>query len=581
MKSLRSLSAYVKPYWWAALLAPLLMALEVAMDLAQPRLTQRIVDVGIARQDLSLVLHTGVWMILAATVGAVGGIGCTIFAVIASFRTGADLRDSLFRKVQSFSFGNLDQVGTGSLIPRLTNDVGQIQEALLMLLRILVRVPLLALGSLVMAILTDPVLALLLLVMAPLLVATLLIISRRAQPLFTQVQAQLDRVNTVLQENLAGVRLVKAFVRTPFETQRFGAANNDLMDITVQASFLVATTMPFMMLFLNLGTAGAVWWGGVRVQQGHMQVGQIIAFINYLLQMLFSLMMMSMLLMRLVRAEASAARVREVLEVQPLISDPPGAIANLTVRGQVEFDHVTFSYSGEAQDPVLREISFRVEPGETVALLGATGSGKSTLVHLLPRFYDVTGGRILLDGIDIREIALPELRRHIALAMQETLLFSGTIRDNIAYGRPEAPEEEIIAAARAAQAHDFIMALPDGYDTQLGQQGVNLSGGQKQRLAIARALVVRPAILILDDSTSAVDLETEARLQAALAELPGTTTCFIIAQRISAVFKADLILLLDEGRLVAQGKHAELLKSCALYRDIVHSQRGTREVIDG
>lgn len=581
MKSLRSLSGYLKPYRWAAVLAPLMMILEVSMDLVQPRLIQHIVDFGIAHRDLGLVLRTGVWMILAAVVGVGGGIGCTIFAVVAAFRTGADLRSALFRKVQAFSFSNLDRLGTGSLITRLTNDVGQVQEAILMLLRILVRAPLLVVGSLVMAFLTDPVLALLLVAMAPLLGITLVLISRWARPLFTRVQDQLDRVNTVLQENLAGVRLVKAFERASFETQRFRVANNDLMATTVQASLLVASTMPLMMLFLNLGTAGAIWWGGVRVQQGHLQVGQIIAFINYLLQMLFSLMMMSMLLMRLVRAEASAARICEVLEVLPTVTDPPATVAPRSLRGQVEFDHVTFSYSGEAHGPVLQDISFRVEPGETVALLGATGSGKSTLVHLLPRFYDVTFGRILLDGIDIREIALSQLRRHIAIALQETVLFSGTIRENIAYGRPQATDEEIVAAARAAQAHDFIMALPDGYNTLLGQRGVNLSGGQKQRLAIARALAARPTILILDDSTSAVDLETEARIQAALEEWADAPTRFIIAQRISSVFRADRILLLDDGRLVAHGKHLELLDSCPLYRDIVRSQWGPEGVENG
>jgi len=376
-----------------------------------------------------------------------------------------------------------------------------------------------------------------------------------------------------MQENLAGVRVVKAFARANYEIDRFGKVNDRLMEQTIRAARVVAVTQPGMMIAINLGIVAAIWFGGVQITVGSMQTGQLIAFINYLMRALMSLMMVSMLLMRMARAQASADRIQEVMESVPKIENPDQPDADLTVRGRVTFDGVNFHY-GDGHDPVLKGIHLTAEPGETVAILGATGSGKSSLINLIPRFYDVTGGRVCLDGVDVRHIDETTLRRNVAVALQEAILFSGTIRDNIRYGKPEASDDDVIAAAKAAQAHEFIMEFPDGYDTLVGQRGVNLSGGQKQRIAIARALLVRPAVLILDDSTSAVDVETESHIEQALETTLNGTTRFVIAQRISTVLNADRIVVLEDGIVAAEGKHADLLTSSPIYREIYDSQLG-------
>jgi len=574
MSSIRRLARFLRPYWKLAVLAPLLMVLEVAMDLMQPRMVQRIVDVGIAQVDLSVVTSTSSLMVGLALVGAVGGFGCTVFATMAAQGFGADLRHALFRKVQSLSLGNLDELETGQLITRLTNDVTQVQQVVAMLLRIMVRAPLMLLGSLVMAILTSPRLALLFVGLTPLVLVALMVVISKATPMFGQVQRKLDELNSVMQENLAGVRVVKAFVRARHEIQRFRATNEGLMEQTIRVARIAAVVMPFMMLALNLGIVGAIWFGGLQVTYGTMHVGQIIAFVNYLMRTLMSLMMVSMLVMMTARAQASAVRIQEVLDAVPKIENRPEALTTFAPRGRVAFEGVTFSYDGNGHDPVLKDIDFVAEPGETVAILGATGVGKSSLVHLIPRFYDVTEGRVTIDGVDVRDIDKEVLRRQLGIALQESVLFTGTIRDNIRYGRPDATDEEVVAAARVAQAHEFISKLPDGYDTVLGQRGVNLSGGQRQRIAIARALLVQPAVLILDDSTSSVDVETETRIQEALKDVMKGRTSFVIAQRISTVLNADKILVLDDGRIAAEGTHRELLASSPLYREIYESQLG-------
>lgn len=582
MRATIRLFSFLKPYWVWATLAPLLMMLEVAMDLMQPRLLQRIIDVGIANSDLTVVLQTGLWMVGLAVAGIIGGVGCSFFAVLAAQGFGADLRSALFGRVQMLSFANIDELETGKLITRLTNDVTQVQEVVLMLLRIMVRAPMMMAGSLLMAVIIAPQLAWLFIILIPLVSVGLVLIINRAFPLFSQVQARLDALNTVMQESLAGVRVVKAFVREAHQIMRFGEANDRLMAQNIAAVRTVAVTMPFMMIVLDSGVVAALWFGGVQVSADGMQIGQVIAFINYLMQTLMSLMMVSMLLMRISRSEASAVRVQEVFDSEPAVRNKPDALTGLMAQGgrqdggapsrRVAFEDVTFSYAGSEDDPVLSDVSFVAEPGQTVALLGATGSGKSSLVHLIPRFYDVTGGRVTIDGVDVRDIDEATLRRQIGTALQESVLFSGTIRDNIRYGRPDASDEEVIAAAKLAQAHDFISALPDGYDAVVGQRGANLSGGQKQRIAIARALLIRPAILILDDSTSAVDVETEGRIQDALDALNEERTTFVVAQRISTVLDADKILVLDDGRIVAQGDHEELLAASPIYREIYASQ---------
>ena len=574
MGSLVKLYRFVRPYWALATIGPLLMLLEVVMDLLQPRLMQRIVDVGIAQLDMAVVVQTGLLMIGVAFIGALGGSGNTLFSVRVSQAVGADLRSALFAKVQSFSFGNLDKLETGNLITRLTNDVTQIQEVILILLRIMIRVPLMLVGSLVMAVLTAPRLALLLLILGPVVIALTLVVISKAHPLFLQVQQRLDAINTVMQENLAGVRVVKAFVRAHHEEARFRTANERLMDTTIDAARLMAVVMPFMMLTLNFGIVAVLWFGGRQVVQGSMKIGQLMAFINYLLTVLRELLMVGMLLTRVSRAQASADRIVEVLESEPEIVDRPDALKRPLKRGHIAFESVTFGYDGATNLPVLRNVTFEAEPGQMVAILGATGSGKSSLIHLLPRFYDVRQGRVLLDGIDVRDIAQDALHHSISIALQEPILFSGTIRDNIRYGRPDATEEEIIAAAKAAQAHDFICEFPEGYDTLVGQRGVNLSGGQKQRLAIARALLVKPTVLILDDSTSSVDVETEAKIQEALVKEMAGRTSLIVAQRVSTVLNADKILVLDDGEIAAEGTHEELLTTSPIYREIYESQLG-------
>ncbi len=571
MRATRALARFLGPYKLWALLAPLFMALEVAMDLMQPRLIEVIVDQGIAQSNLNIVLSTSVWMLIAALLGLIGGAGCTVFAVLAAQGFGADLRAELFRKVQSLSFGNLDRLETGGLITRLISDVTQVQEVVMIMLRIMVRVPLLLVGSLILAVLTSPQLALIFVVLMPIILVVLVWIIQKTFPMFGEVQRRLDALNTVMQENLAGVRVVKAFARIPYEFGCFQTANNSLMDQNLKAVRTTAITMPFMMMTMNIGLVATIWLGGVQIKAAGLQTGQLIAFINYLTQALMSLMMISMLVVRVARAEASAQRLEEVLEQEPEVPVADPGIS-MQPKGRIAFEKVTFSYQGERDQPVLKNVSFVAAPGQTVALLGATGAGKSSLVNLIPRFYDVDSGRVSLDGRDVREIDESNLRESISIALQESILFSGTIRDNIRYARPYASEDEVIAAAQVAQAHDFISALPEGYDSIVGQRGVNLSGGQKQRIAIARAVLTNPTVLIFDDSTSAVDMVTEARIQRALAQLSHQHTRLVVAQRISSVLNADKILVLEDGEIIAQGTHSELLDTSLVYREIYESQ---------
>jgi ATP-binding cassette, subfamily B, multidrug efflux pump len=569
---MRKLLKYIKPYWLSALLAPLLMILEVAMDLMQPQFMATIIDEGVRTGDLGQIQRIGLWMVITTLIGLIGGVGCTVFASIASQRFGADVRSDLFQRIQSFSFQRLEQFSTGSLITRLTNDVTQVQNFVQMMLRVLVRAPLLTVGSFIMAFIISSKLALILLVVTPLLFAVVYAVIRKGFPLFSKVQARLDALNTVLQENLAGIRVVKAFVRADYENERFGRTNTDFMDMSLKANLVMATLSPVMFLLLNASIVAALWFGGNLVWSNALQVGELVAFINYVTQVLFSLLMVAMMMMNVSKAKASADRIQEVLETDPGISSPGSPRAMDVNAGRIEFDQVSFAYEGGEQ--VLTDVSFTVEPGQTVAILGATGAGKSSLVHLIPRLYEATAGAVRVDGIDVRTMDLVRLRSRIGLVLQQALLFSGSIRDNIAYGKPDATDEEIEAAARAAQAHEFIARLPDGYHTMLGQRGVNLSGGQKQRISIARALLIQPAILLLDDSTSAVDLGTESKIQKALQEQMARSTCLMIAQRITSVQGADRILVLEEGRIAASGTHGELLRTSPLYREIYDSQLG-------
>lgn len=574
------LLSYLKPYWRATLAAPLLMLIEVICDLFQPTLLARIVDEGVMKNNIPLVLSTGGLMIGIALIGMIGGVGCSIASSIASQNFGADLRSATFKKIQSFSFANMDNFKISSLITRLTNDITQVQMLVLMSLRIMVRAPLLFIGGIIMAVSINAKLSAILLASIPLLLAVIYFVIKKSMPLFTEMQKRIDRVNAVMRENLSGVRVVKAFVRSDLEKNRFAEASQDLMNTSLRAFKLIIAMMPVVMLIMNLSVVAVLWFGGLQVNAGGMEVGQIMAFINYMTQILFSLMMIGNIFIFVSRASASAQRINEVLQTEVDIKNADNADIAPISAGRVVFENVSFSYEGVKGQPVLKNISFEAEPGQTIVILGATGSGKSTLVSLIPRLYDATEGRVLVDGRDVREIDLKTLRSAIGMVLQETVLFSGSIKDNIRWGNEHATDEEIIEAAKIAQAHDFIMSFPDGYDTQLGQRGVNLSGGQKQRLAIARAIVKKPAILILDDSTSAVDLATEQRIQRGLKRAIQGCTTFVIAQRITSVMDADKILVLDGGRIVAQGTHDQLLRSDPVYQDIYNSQLGEGAVVD-
>ncbi|MDT8978085.1 ABC transporter ATP-binding protein [Paenibacillus sp. chi10] len=608
---MKQLFAYILPYRKAALCAMLLMLVEVICDLMQPTLMSHIVDYGVVNRDMGYIARTGLMMVGIAFVGIAGGMGCVYFASIASQHVGADIRLAMFKNIQTFSFDKLDQFHTSSLITRLTNDVVQVQNVVLMMLRMMTRFPLLFMGGIAMAFALNAQMALIFVVTVPLLFGALILIFRKGIPLFKNVQTKLDRLNGVVRENLAGIRVIKAFVRSSYEQERFEKRNADLSEVTVKAARIMALMMPVMMLVMNFSIVAVLWFGGIKVDGGSMQVGEVIAFTNYMMQILFALMMVGMMLMMLSRAKVSADRISEVLNTQTDISDIAAvrnvglevdhgsehAMEHLTeheselatdsaehttayskAHGQLVFDQVSFSYTGGGGQPVLKRISFTAMPGERIAILGSTGAGKSTLVNLIPRFYDVTEGHILLGGTDVRHIPLRKLRQRVGMVLQESILFSGTIRDNIRWGNAAASDQEVQAAAEAAQAAEFIQKLPEGYDTMIGQRGVNLSGGQKQRLSIARALLKRPSILILDDSTSAVDTGTEARMQKAFREQLEGTTCLIVAQRISSVLDADRIMVLDDGCVVGIGTHAELLDSCEVYQDIYRSQVGEEAV---
>lgn len=563
---------FLKPYWIIALLAPMLMLLEVVMDLLQPMLMARIIDLGVNSGDVRFILTNGLVMLGIAIMGAAGGLGCVALSNIAAQNFAADLRLDVFKKVQSYSFSELDKFKTGSLITRLTNDVTQVQMVVAMMMRLMVRAPLLFFGGLTMAFAINARMALVLVATVPLLAIVLAILIKKGFALFGLAQKKLDRVNAVLQENLAGIKVVKAFDRAEYEQKRFKKAISDLMDNMIKVAKVSSFAMPVVMLIMNIGVIAVIWVGGIELSLGHMEIGEIMAFITYAGQILFSMAMMAMVLMFVSRGKASADRLIEVLDVEPSIKDDIGKVMYIPKDSSIEFRDVSFGYGGENQTMTLRNISFTVRPGETIAILGTTGSGKSTLVSLIPRLYDATKGMVLLGGIDTRKIPLNELRERIGMVLQETIIISGSIEENIRFGKEDATEEQVIQAAKAAQIHEFILSLPEGYKTSLGQRGVNLSGGQKQRIDIARALVKKPSVLILDDSTSAVDSETEWNIHNAIRRHTKDTTCIIVAQRIASVMDADSILLLDEGKIAAQGKHNYLLANSPVYLELYRSQ---------
>lgn len=563
---------FLKKYWVAAIAALVMMLIELAVELSQPLLISKIIDDGIRQQDTAVVWLWGGVLVGSAAVAFVAGILSSFFASHASQGFAFDLRDKLYEKVQSFSYDIFSRFPTSSLITRLTGDVTQIQDTIFMGLRFMTRIPLVVIGSVIMALVVHIKLGLLLTVTLPFLVIFMIWLMRRASELFRKVQSRLDDVNGVIQENLTGIRLIRVFVRMGHEIGRFATFSGELMRSTVAALRLTETSTPFIMIIVNAGILAVLWFGRIEISTGDATLGQTVAVINYSLRTMGALSALSWIMVSFSRARASSGRVAEVMAA----SEGPGELGMTSgeglvsaVQGKVEFQQVSFSYPG-SDIKVLEDISFTVQPGERVAIMGATGSGKSSLVTLIPRLYECGSGSILVDGQKHTEMDMQTLRGSIGYVPQEVLLFTGSIRENIAWGNAAASQAEIEHAAAAAQIHDTVAALPQGYDTALGQRGVNLSGGQKQRLSIARALVRRPAILILDDSTSALDAVTEGLLLAELKKLSCTT--FLITQKISSTASADLILLLDEGRLIAQGTHSELMDQSALYRIIYQSQ---------
>lgn len=569
---MREVLSYLKPYKNLAILAPIMMLLEVAAELSMPKIMTYLIDKGVGAGNTELIVQIGILMLIISVVGIIGGIGCLICAAIASQRTGTDLRKAAFEKIQAFSFHNIDTFSTPSLITRLTNDIMQIQLVIMMCLRMMVRSPLLCIGSIIMAFSINAKIAAMFILVVILLALAVFLILKSAMPKFKMVQEKLDKVNTVMRECLAGIRVVKAFVRSDYEMEKFSEINVDYKNTTVSAFKIMMLMMPTMMILVNGTIIAILWFGGLQAYAGVMEIEEIMACITYLMQMMLATMMLAMNFMFISRAKISADRVMEILDAEVDITDPAEPKLPAEARGGVEYKNVAFRYKMGSGDAVLENISFTAAPGETIGILGETGSGKSTLVNLLPRLYDVTEGQILVDGIDVRDYKIKDLRQRVAVVLQETILFSGTIRENIKWGKPDATEEEIIAAAKAAQAHDFIMELPNQYDTELGQRGVNVSGGQKQRISIARALIQNPKIIIFDDSTSAVDSLTEKNIRHAMKESHHDCTKFIIAQRISSVRHADKILVLSGGRIAAQGNHKYLMETSRDYQEIYASQ---------
>lgn len=563
---------YIKPYLPAFICGPLLMIVEVVGEVLLPKFMANIINIGAANQDVPYIITMGIVMVVTALLMMAGGIGGAYFAAKAAISFAADIRKDTFEKVQKFSFANLDQYNTGSLVTRLTNDVTQVQNLINMALRMMLRAPGMLIGALIMAFMMNRELAAVILVVIPILVILIGIVIKTAFPRFTIMQKKLDTLNSTIQEMLTNVRVIKSFVRGDYEEEKFSRANEDLKKSSLSAFNVVILNMPIMMLMMNLTTLGVVWFGGKQILVGRMPVGDLTAFTTYIVQILMSLMMLAMVLLQSSRAMASLHRITEVLDARIDLTDENSAQKDKRVEnGTVEFKDVSFRYYKENKEPVLSHINFKIDSGKILGIIGSTGSGKTTLVQMIPRLYDPDEGEVLVDGVNVKEYSLEHLREGVGMVLQKNVLFSGTILENLMWGDENASEEEVEKAAAAAQA-GFVRDFTEGYETELGQGGVNVSGGQKQRLCIARALLKKPKILILDDSTSAVDTATEAKIRESFSGLLKETTKIIIAQRITSVMEADEILVLDEGEIVGKGTHEELLKTCEAYQEIYYSQ---------
>ncbi len=564
---------YVKPYLPAFIIGPLLMIVEVIGEVVLPKLMANIINVGVTDGSVSYITGTGVLMILVALLMMAGGVGGAYFGAKAAVSFAADLRKDAFDKVQTFSFANLDQFSTGSLVTRLTNDITQVQNLINMALRMMLRAPGMLIGALIMAFVMNAELAVIVLIVIPILIGAITILVKIAFPKFKIMQKKLDALNSNIQEMLTNVRVIKSFVRGDYEEKKFAASNEDLKQTSLGAFKTIIMVMPLMMLMMNATTLAVVWFGGKQIIVGNMQVGDLTAFTTYIVQILMSLMMLAMVILQSSRALASLSRIREILDTDVDLNDEhckePDKIVS---SGRVEFRDVSFRYYKENKEPVLSHISFDVKSGQTLGIIGSTGSGKTTLVQMIPRLYDVDEGEVLVDGVNVRDYTLENLREGVGMVLQKNVLFSGSILENLMWGDENASMEEVRKVAEAAQADGFVSSFTGGYEMDLGQGGVNVSGGQKQRLCIARALLKKPKILILDDSTSAVDTATEAKIRESFAGELKDTTKIIIAQRISSVKEADEIMVLDDGKIVGFGKHGELLTSCEAYQEIYYSQ---------
>lgn len=564
---------YLKKYWYFAVLSPLFMILEVGMDLVQPSLMSRIVDEGIVGQNFEIILNLGIQMLIFTLLGCVGGVLSGVFGNLAAQNFSNDLRKDAFAKVMKMSFQQTDKFTIGSLVTRLTNDITACQDFVGMALRMMVRTLMQFIGGIVMVLSINATFGYILLFTLPVQIVVIILVLRKGAPLFSVVQSKLDRVNSVVQENVSGARVVKAYTREDYEYDRFCKANDDLVSTNLRVQKLMALLVPILSILMNASVIAVIYIGGepVRTAAEGAQVGSIMAAITYITQILMSMMMIGMMFQQVTRATASASRIREVLEADPVIAD--GEFTGSTPEnGTVEFRNVSFRYPGVQSGNVLSGVNFRVNKGETVAVLGATGCGKTSLVSLIPRFYDATEGEVLVDGVDVREYKLDDLRHKIGFVLQKSELFSETIEQNIRWGDPDATDEEVKRAAEIAQADEFISGFTDGYKDMITEKGSSLSGGQKQRLSIARAIVKNPEILIFDDSMSALDLATDAKLQQTLREKLKGTTVIMIAQRVASVMRADKIAVIDNGTIVAFDNHDNLMKTCDVYRDIYNSQ---------
>lgn len=567
----------LKPYRLLVIAVLVLVFFQSLSELYLPTLMSDIIDTGVVNGDTSYIWDIGIFMLLVALGGMVCSIGASYFSSKAASGFGKSLRAKVFNHVENFSLEEFDKLGTASLITRTTNDITQIQQVLIMILRMMIMAPMLCIGGIIMAVSKDATLSLVFIVVIPLLALAILLIARSGMPYFKAIQLKIDKLNLVLREGLTGIRVIRSFNRIDHEKKRFHEANLDLTETSIKVNKIMALMMPIMMLVMNFSSVAIIWFGGLRIDSQHMQVGDLMAFLQYAMQIMFSLVMVSMMFVLIPRASASAIRINEVLDMVPIIKDAEVVRPGTGKKGYVEFQNVTFSYPG-AEQPAIQDISFEANPGEVTAIIGGTGSGKSTLISLIPRFYEVDSGRVLVDGTDVRDMSQEELRQKIGLVPQKSVLFTGTINDNIRYGKEDATDEEIRHAAQIAQASDFISEMEDGFDSVIAQGGSNVSGGQKQRLSIARALVRQAEVYIFDDSFSALDFKTDAKLRAALKQETLESTVIIVAQRVSTVLDADRIIVMNDSQIAGIGNHRELMETCDVYKEIVYSQLSEEEI---